>query len=220
MSPVFIRNQPGAANALVMGAPARPSFGERLNDVLTEEGDFHSVRWRVEVPVVTNPFILSDFLRFSLIMAAVIFAMTIVPEWLYTGRITETQLLAILRLCGLGFSVYCGCLFAVGFLLLRNRFQATFVLSPSGIYYETARCKGAPSLKLRPAPADEKSRPRRAFSRDIPWRKADSFVGFPSMRTILLKRGLWEILKIYAPDDEAYAKAQTFLCSRLRQRAP
>ena len=200
-----------------MATPQKSELGERLENVLNEESGPRSVRWAAEVPIVTNLFMLVDFLRFALVTMAIIFAIVSVPEWFYTRRITEAQLLAILRLCGLGFVVFTACLLAVGFLLLRNRFRATFVLSPANVYYETAKCNGLPSLKFRPSPADGKPNSGRAFSREIPWEKMDSFVGFPSMRTILLKRGLWEILKLYTPDDETYAKVLAFLQLRLKE---
>ncbi len=199
----------------------KKSPGQRLETLLRDEDD-DSLRWSADVPVVTNPFILVDFLRFVIVTAMIIFAVAAIPQWAYARDLSPPRLAAILRLCALGGAVFSACLFAVGFLFLRNRFRALFVLNPRHIYYETARGgKGLrPFLRWKPAPPGERAPGERAFVREIPWSKTDSFVSFPSVRTILLKRGMWEILKLYMPDDETHARVEAYLRKRLRERRP
>ena len=197
------------------------SPGQRLETLLRDD-DGDSLRWSADVPVVTNPFILVDFLRFLIATGMIIFVVAAIPQWAYTRDLSPPRLAAILRLCALGCAVFAACLFAAGFVLLRNRFRATFVLNPWHIYYETAR--GGRGLRLflgwKPAPTEGRFDGERAFAREIPWSKTDSFVGFPSVRTILLKRGIWEILKLYTPDEATYEKATEYLRGRLRERKP
>lgn len=199
----------------------KQSPGQRLENLLRDE-DEDSLRWSADVPVVTNPFILVDFLRFVIVTAMIVFVVAAIPQWAYTHDLSAPKLAAILRLCALGGIVFSVCLFAVGFIFLRNRFRALFVLNPWHIYYETAR--GGKGLRLflkwKPAPPGERTPGERAFTREIPWSKTDSFVSFPSVRTILLKRGMWEILKLYMPDDETHAQVEAYLTKRLRKRNP
>lgn len=204
-----------------------PTPGERLEKVLRDGGDGDSIRWSAEVPIVTNPFILVDFFRFLIVTAAIIFAMAAIPQWAYTDDLSPPRLGAILNLCLLGCVVFSACLFVAGFAFLRNCFRATFVLNPRHIYYETVRGGGPRGLSKirfffgwRPEPVRENFEAGRSFAREIPWKKTDSFVSFPSVRTILLKRGIWEILKLYMPDDETHKKVEAYLSKRLKQRKP
>ena len=208
---------------------AAGSLGDKLENVLGNtrpQGGEDSLRWSVEVPIVTNPFILVDFLRFCLITAMIVFVMAAIPQWAYARGIAAPQLAAILRLCGWGALVFAACLFVVGFFLLQNRFHALFVLNDRQIYYETIKKSKRSflkfNLKWRPTPADDSFDPDavRSFTKEVPWSKADSFIAFPAVRTILLKRGIWEILKLYMPDDATYAQVEAFLGKRLKQRNP
>jgi hypothetical protein len=75
-------------------------------------------------------------------------------------------------------------------------------------------------LGYRPRVAEANDSSPRVFSREVPWNKADSFTSFPSMRTILVKRGIWEMVKLYMPDDETHEKVRAFLASQVRERTP
>jgi hypothetical protein len=194
--------------------------GDRLEAILTNRDD-GSLRWDADVPIASNPFLLVDFLRCEVITALAVAAMAGIPQWFY-GGIGVVQVAAILRLCVMGTLLFALGLFVVGFLMLRNRFYALFVLNEHHIYWEARRrTRGAGVfLGCRPRPAGANGSSPRAFSREIPWNRVDGFASFPSMRTILVKRGVWEIIRLYMPDDETYEKVRAFLASRMRERSP
>jgi hypothetical protein len=201
------------------------SLGDRLEAILMNhdegpDGSVKSIRWEVDVPIASNPFILTDFLRCEVITALSVAAMAGIPQWFY-GGIGAVQAAAILRLCVGGMLLFALGLFVVVFLMLRNGFYVLFVLNEHHIYWEARRRKRGTGVLLgcRPRPAGPGTAPR-AFSREIPWRKADSFTNFLSMRTILVKRGVWEITRLYMPDDETCQKVRRFLLSRLQERNP
>jgi hypothetical protein len=205
--------------------PKWENSGDRLEAVLTDsddgpDGSIKSIRWEADVPVAGNPFMMVDFLRCEVITALAVAAMAGIPQWFY-GGMGAAQAAAILRLCVAGMLLFALGLFAVGFLILRNGFYALFVLNGHHIYWEARRRKREAGVLLgcRPRPAGTGALPR-AFSREILWRKADSFTGFPSMRTILEKRGVWEIPRLYMPDNETYEKVRKFLLLRLREHKP
>lgn len=200
------------------------SPGLRLEDVLTEQDDDSvSVRWHVGVPIMTNPFILVDFARFILITVLIIFVMVLIPQWFYTRSIGTREVAALLKLCALGAALFTACFAAIGIFFLRNRYYALYVLNDRHIYYENIKGSdesGFFSLALRPFPVKGRLNAVRVQRREISWQKVDSFVDFPAMRTILLKRGMWEILKLYLPDRAVHERARAFLEARLEKRNP
>ena len=203
------------------------SLGLRLEDVLTEQDDdslYHgSVRWNVGVPIMTNPFILVDFARFILITMLVILVMVLIPQWFYTRNIGAREIAALFKLCLLGAALFTACFAVIGIFFLRNRYYALYVLNDQHIYYENIKGNddsGFLSLALRPFPVKGRLNAVRGQRREISWQKVDSFVDFPVMRTILLKRGMWEILKLYLPDKAVHGKVRAFLEARLEKRNP
>jgi membrane-associated phospholipid phosphatase len=201
------------------GADKNSNSGERLEALLTNDDD-RSVRWDADVPIISNLFILMDFLRCEVITALAVAAMAGIPQWFY-GGIDRAQASAILHLCVAGMLLFAFCFLGVVFVALRNRFYALFVLNEHHIYCEVRRWRGGGMrLGCRPSPVGMSNASPRAFSREIPWDKADSFTNFPSMRTILVKRGVWEIVRLYMPDGETHEKARSFLALRLKERGP
>ena len=194
-----------------------------LGKILTEDPTDGSVRWGVGVPLITNPFILVDLARFVLVAMFVILVMAAIPQWAYAGEFTETQVLAICRLCLWGAALFAIAFAIIGGLFFRNRFYAVYVLNDRHIYYENVKGRDGGFFFIwncRPFPMEGSLDVARRISREISWSKVDSFVDFPGMRTILLKRGMWEILKLYTPDEAVHSRVSAFLGSRLKKRNP
>lgn len=190
--------------------------GERLERVLGAAEDVASIRWEADVPIITNPFVLVDIARFEVATFAIVFVAASLPQLAFEGGATASQVAAILRLCLVGVLVFAACFFLIGLVFLKNRYRATFVLNNSHVYHEAARAGRGSGLLLAARPRTASGpRPPRTVGREIPWSKVDRFQAFPSMRTILLKRGIWEITKLYAPDDEMYGKALAFVSARV-----
>ena len=192
--------------------------GDRLEKVLNDAADDSSVRWEADVPIITNPFVLVDIARFEVATFAIVFVAASLPQAVFEGFTSADQIVAILRLCLLGVLVFAACFFLIGLLFLKNRYRATFVLNDSHIYYEAARAGRGSGLLLAACPRVASGpRPPRSVGREVPWSKVDRFQAFPSMRTVLLKRGIWEITKLYAPDEETYDKALAFVSARVNR---
>ena len=190
--------------------------GDRLEKVLGASEDSASVRWEADVPIITNPFVLVDIARFEVATFAIVFVAVSLPQAIFEGFTSAAQIVAILRLCLLGMLVFAACFLLIGLLFLKNRYRATFVLNDAHIYYEAARAGRGSGLLLSARPRTASGpRPPRTVGREIPWSKVDRFQSFPSMRTILLGRGIWEITKLYAPDDETYGKALAFVSAHV-----
>lgn len=191
--------------------------GDRLEKVLGgASGDTSSVRWETDVPIITNPFVLVDMARFETATFAIIFIAASLPHAVYEGFTSISQIAAILRLCLLGVLIFAASFLIIGLAFLKNRYRATFVLNDMHIYYEAARAGGDVGLLLAVRPRKASGpRPPRSVGREIPWNRVDRFQTFPSMRTILLKRGLWEITKLYAPDEATYAEALAYISERV-----
>lgn len=191
--------------------------GDRLEKALGGvSDDTLSVRWEVDVPIITNPFVLVDIARFEIATFAIIFVAVSLPQIVYEGFTNIDQIAAIFRLCLLGVLIFAASFLVIGLAFLKNRYRATFVLNDMHIYYEAAKVGRGVGLLLavRPCEASAPQLPR-SMKREIPWNKVDQFHGFPSMRTILLKRGSWEITKLYAPDEATYAEALAYISGRM-----
>ncbi len=194
----------------------KKSAGDRLEYVLGAGPDDGAVRWEADVPIVTNPFVLVDIARFETATFAIVFVAAALPHAYFQGFTDPGQITAILRLALLGVLAFALCFLAIGLIFLQNRYRATFVLNESHIYYEAARAGRGSGLLLATRPrAAAGTRLPRAVGREIPWSRVDRFQAFPSMRTLLLKRGIWEIAKLYTPDDATYEKALSFVSRRL-----
>lgn len=195
----------------------RGKIGDRLEKVLgSASGDMSSVRWEVDVPIITNPFILVDIAWFETATFAIIFVAASLPQAVYEGFTSISQIAAILRLCLLGVLIFAASFLIIGLVFLKNRYCTMFVLNEMHIYYEVAKAgKGAGLLlAVRPRNASDSRLPR-SLGREIPWNRVDRFQTFPSMGTILLKRGFWEIVRLYTPDEATYIKVLAYIAGRV-----
>jgi len=179
-----------------------------------EEG----LRWRVAVPVGTNPLILTEFLQLSCVSCLIILLSCTLGLYLTEGGVFPEDIAVLLRFAVIFFAVVFALFLLLAFVLLKNRYYAVYRLDQSGIYYELIRgCdeSGASALRrMRPYPVQGIIKASRTYSRHLIWEKVTSFQNIHSMRAVVLRRKIWHMLKLYSPDEAAHAALLEYLCTR------
>jgi len=192
----------------------RDVLGPRLDDT----GD---LRWQAAVPLGTNPFLLLELFQFALMGAAIVLLTLCVGIWFTEGGIAVTDITASLSIAGMVLLAVMGGFIGVSALFFGNRYYATYHMDSNGIYHEGTRGtderKALFCLRLRPFPVIGAVSASRTRSRHLTWDKIDRFQNIASMRVILLRRGHWHMLRLYAPDAETHDKVAQYLTERLRQ---
>jgi hypothetical protein len=188
---------------------------KRLRDILEPMENTGILRWSVTVPLGTNPFILLELFQFAFIGAAIVLITLVTGVWFTEGGITIADITAALEASVLVLAaVMAGFLF-LAFLFFSNKYFATFHMDPHGIYHEGSR--GADergewfSLRIRPYPVAGAIKAARTRSRHLLWDKVDRFQDIPGMRVIILRRGIWYMLRLYTPDAITHVEAVQFL---------
>ncbi len=193
-----------------------------LADLLgPREEDKGALRWEVTVPLWTNPFILMELFQFAFVGAAIAVLTLCTGAWVMEGRLTAAEAAASLSI---GAMILVGVM--AGFVALvsiffGNRYYSVYRMDAGGIYHEGSRGGDGRgewlTLRMRPYPVVGTVRAERTRSRYLQWDKVDRFHAIASMRTILLRRGFWHLLRLYLPDDETYRQAVALLAMRLNQ---
>lgn len=192
----------------------------KLTGVFGHDGK-KSMQWEVAVPIVTNPFILMELLQTSLIGAGIALSIMATGLWIWGGGLHPGDVSLMLGAAAVFFVVVSAVFLLLSLLLFRNRYFVLYQLTPSGIYQRANRGKdesGSPFLwSMRPFSVIGMVSGKKAREKDLPWRKIDTFVDFESMRSVQLKRGRWNMLRLYTPDPETHARVVEYLSVRLRQ---
>lgn len=194
-----------------------------LKDILKPMKNTGVLRWSVTISLGTNPFILLELFQFSLVGAAIVLITLVSGVWFTEGGIAITDITAALKVSALVLSAV-----MTGFLLLTvlffsNRYFATFHMDSKGIYHEGSR--GADErgewfcLRIRPYPVVGAIKATKTRSRHLLWDKVDSFQNLPCMRVIILRRGIWHMLRLYTPDVTTHEAVVQFLTDFLPQAA-
>lgn len=187
--------------------------------VPAEEADV--LRWRAAVPLVSNPFLLLDFILFALCGAGLVLFILLTGVGFTEGSLTLEDIRAsVLFTAWIGAAIILAFV-VLGLLCFRNRYFALFRFDAEGIYSEG--CRGTDQRNdffcplVRPCPVLEPLHGANVTSRHLPWRKVRSFVDIPSMRVIHLKRGYWHMLRLYTPDTATHARVVASLVQRLHK---
>lgn len=189
--------------------------------VAADEADM--LRWRVAVPLVSNPFLLMDFTLFAVCGAGLVLFTLLTGVWFTEGRLTVEDLRASAVFTAWIFAAIILAFVVLGLLCFRNRYFALFRFDNEGIYSEG--CRGTDQRNdffcpfTRPCPVWEPLHSAHVTSRHLPWYKVKSFVDIPSMRVIHLKRGCWHMLRLYTPDAVTHAKVVASLVQRLHKES-
>lgn len=194
----------------------------KLADVLgPSESDGGSIRWRVTVPLGTNPFLLFELAQFALVGACIVLITLCVGIWITEDGIYESEIFSMLRIAAMVFLAIVAGFIAIAVLFFGNRYYATFHIDGGGIYHEGSRGSDERAegvcLRMKPYPVLGAVTASRTRSRHLVWEKTDSFQDFSSMRVILLKRGRWNMVRLYTPDAATHERVMDVLAMRLKK---
>lgn len=68
---------------------------------------------------------------------------------------------------------------------------------------------------MRPYPVEGEIKATRSRNRHLVWEKIDRFQDIPGMRVVLLRRGIWHMLKLYSPDEATHAALVCYVRDRI-----
>ena len=194
-----------------------------LSDILVpREEHLGSLRWEVTVPLGTNPFILVELFQFSFVSGAVAALLIGTGVWATKGgSVTGQEIVVAISTGGLLMAGVMAGFIAISFVFFSNRYYSVYRMDSVGVYHEGSRGKDERrewlSLRVKPYPVIGQITPERTRSKHLLWEKVDRYHGIPSMRTIILRRGMWHLLRLYMPDDATYRKAMEFLSQNLQK---
>lgn len=183
-----------------------------LADVLSPpQEERGALRWRVAVPVGTNPFLVLEWFQFSFCGASIVLITLVCGAWLtegglYTADVIHSFLASLLVFVAIMISFFC-----ISLLFFGNRYFATYSFDAGGLYYEGIRGSdkrdGLLPLHIKPYPVVGEITVQKTRSRHIPWEKLTRYQDIASMRVIILRRGFWHMAKVYTPDCVTHQKA-------------
>lgn len=196
-----------------------------LRDVLDpEQEDSGTLRWRATVPMATNPFLLIEWCQFGLAGGGLVLLTLSVGVRFTDGVLTMADIIICLRAAVAVLLGIVAAFLAVSALLFGNRYYALYHMDAGGIYHESSRGQDESGtrffLDLRPGPVQGAVTAARTSSRVLPWEKVRSFQNIPSMRVIVLRRGLWHMMRVYTPDAETHQRVAAYLTQRLQAKRP
>ena len=190
----------------------------KLTDILSPAEDTGTLRWRVTVPMGTNPFILLELAQFALAGAAVVLVTLCIGVWFTEGSLAVRDIFDSLGVALMVFIATVTGFLVLVFVFFSNRYFTTYHLDSSGIYHEGSRGdderKEFFSLHAKPYPVVGTMTASRTRSRHLIWEKVDRFQNIPGMRVILLRRGMWHMARLYTPDAETHGKVVQYLRER------
>lgn len=180
-----------------------------------------TLQWEAVVPMATNVFLLLEVCQMAFAAAAAALIIMASGLWIVGGGIGPGDLLMAFQAAAVIFVVIVASFMVVTLVLFRNRYFATFSFTREGVNHEGVRgYDESGSLftwAMRPYPVTGLASGKRIRSKDLPWENVDTFVNFPSMRTIQLKRGRWHLVRLYTPDSDVHDRVVAYLTSRLRE---
>lgn len=196
---------------------ARKQLSEVLSPAPEDAG---SLRWRVAVPLATNPLLVVEAVQLAFVGAAIVLVTLCLGVWMTDGALTPEDAITSLRAAGLVFLAVPAALAVVSILFFGNRYFAVYHADLSGIYHEGSRgrdSRGGLFAYWRAMPVEGPVKAARTHGRFMPWEKADRFHDLASLRVIVLKRGFWHILRLYTPDAETHERVTRYLEGRLKR---
>jgi hypothetical protein len=181
------------------------------------------LRWRSTVPLITNPFLLAEVFQAAFCGAAFTLVSICAGLFVMEGGLSPADVKDALVASGVTLTALVSGFAFVSLFAFRNRYFVLYQMDSSGIYHEGARGSDAgrmaACLRLRAFPVAGELTTRRVVGRKLLWEQIDSFRYIPDMHVILLKRGFWNVTRLYFPDSAYCEQAADYLANRrgLRQ---
>ncbi len=196
--------------------------GVTLADVLNPPREEHgTLRWRVAVPLGTNPFLVLEWFQFSFCGASIVLITLVCGAWLTEGGLYTVDVMQSLWASLFVFAALILSFFGISLLLFGNKYFAIYHFDAGGLYYEGIRGfdnrNDLLPLHIKPYPVVGEIVANRTRSRHIPWEKLTRYQDIASMRVIILRRGYWHMAKVYTPDSATHHKAIDLISSYLEK---
>lgn len=192
----------------------------RLTEILSQkQGTTHE--WEAVVPIATNPFILVELIQMAIVGAGVGLVVMASGLWLVGGGIMPGDLALLLGAASLFFLCIAVLFIAIALLPFGNRYYVLYNMTQAGVYHRLTRGHDESGTRfafvMRPFPVIGFVSGKKTKEKELPWEKVDHFVNFSAMRSILLKRGRWHMMRLYTPDTETHNNVVAFLSEKLRE---
>lgn len=177
--------------------------------------------WEAAVPIATNPFMLVELFQMCFTGAGVGLVIMASGLWIVGGGLQPGDLSLILGAAAVFLVAVAAVFIAVSLLFFGNRYYAVYNLTQTGVYHRVTRGHDESGQKFalaaKPYPVIGFVSGKTTKEKELPWEKVDHFVNFPDMRSILLKRGRWHMMRLYTPDTETHNQVAAFLSGKLRE---
>ncbi|MDD2206342.1 MAG: hypothetical protein WCQ97_07535 [Aminobacterium sp.] len=167
--------------------------------------------WETGIPMLSNPFVLIEFIIFALFIWIVVTGIGVIAIFGLSGVFTIYALWLAIKVGGFAALMFSGVFVLVSLLFFSNRFYGRFYLDREGVLYVTVRGRAvshAPLFATRPFPVSDLDVTKRAEKR-VYWNRVDTIEPFEKWRVIGLKKKNKTVLRLYCPDKEIYDRALT-----------
>lgn len=175
------------------------------------------LRWTAGVPIGTNPIILLDIAKLSLLLWCSVVLLVGLLQFFFAGTFSGGQIRTAMGLANRLVALTGAVFLIVAFLCLHNRYIVLCRLDDEGAYCESFRGGWGPlseSLHWRSFSINRPLDTRKSVRRAVPWTCLNEVRPQRRTRTILLRKGSSTVLRLYCPDERLFEQAVAFLNAR------
>ncbi len=167
-------------------------------------GDGDTVEWEFDIPLLTNRFMVWDFLRVTAFSVAAMWLIVAAMGWIIEGELVLLPLEVLILTAGILLV-----LFALASLLLGNRHGARFTVGPDGVRY-AARLRERRINTLvtvlgvlagSPTAAGAGLLAKGQERLDVPWTSIERLVIHRSARVIVVRNSWRAVLRLHCPPE-------------------
>ena len=170
----------------------------------TDPGSNGRIEWEARIPLLDNRFMWGDWLKVSVISAAVLMAIVPILAWVIDGDVLFLPLLVIPIVLG-AMSV----LFVLASLVLGNRSSATFAITDKGVEYRAGSRERkldrlaffAGLLARSPGTAGAGALAMSREAETTPWRDVRTVRVYEGPRVITLMDSWHVVARLYVPAE-------------------
>lgn len=170
--------------------------------------DRGSFSWSAGVPIATNPVFLRNALSILVWTMVCLFGVILATQAFFGSWPGLDQVRSALMIVFKAGSVVSAIYLAVVFALLGNRFMALFRVGENGVRCDTVRIRrgdwNSSMWASSPFTAPDNYDEIRSTSRLVTWESVSGFKRLRKIRTIVLTRGSWTVMRLFCPDEATY----------------